>query len=88
MSVAANDTSVTPTMVRRYNPMAQALHWGVAVLMFVAIVLAWVMVSMASAAPSREWIYTLHKSFGLTILALVAVRLAWRSAHPAPPFPE
>ena len=71
----------------RYTATAQALHWIVAALMFAVIPLAWVMVNMARTAPSREWIYTLHKSFGMTILLLVAVRLAWRAAHPAPPLP-
>ncbi len=71
----------------RYTATAQALHWVVAALMFAVIPLAWVMVNMARTAPSREWIYTLHKSFGMTILLLVVVRLAWRAAHPAPPLP-
>ena len=73
--------------VRRYTSTAQTLHWLVAALMFIAVALAWVMVNMPTTAPSREWIYTLHKSFGLTILALVAVRLGWRATHPAPPLP-
>ena len=75
---------ITP---RRYTATAQALHWVVAALMFTTLPLAWVMVNMARTAPSREWIYTLHKSFGLTVLLLVAVRLAWRAIHPAPPLP-
>ena len=71
----------------RYTATAQALHWVVAILMFLVIAIAWVMVNMDHAAPSREWVYTLHKSIGVTILALVAVRLAWRAIHPAPPLP-
>ena len=71
----------------RYTATAQALHWIVAILMFAVIPLAWVMVNMPRTAPSRETLYTLHKSVGITILALVAVRLAWRAAHPAPPLP-
>ena len=31
--------------------------------------------------------YNLHKSIGLTLLALMAVRLLWRWRHPAPAFP-
>ena len=76
------------SVLRRYTLTAQALHWVVAVLMFVAIPLAWVMVNMPREASSRELLYTLHKSVGLTVLALVAVRLAWRAANPAPPLPE
>ena len=57
-------------------------------MMFAVIPLAWVMVNMPRTAPSREWLYTLHKSVGITILMLVAVRLAWRAWHPAPLLPD
>ncbi len=73
---------------RRYDATAQALHWVTALLMFAVIPLAWVMVALPHGAPAREFYYTLHKSVGLTILVLAAVRLAWRAAHPAPPSPS
>ena len=69
----------------RYTATAQALHWVVAALMFAVVPLAWVMVNMPKDAADRTLLYTLHKSVGLTILALVVVRLAWRARHPAPP---
>ena len=84
---AAVVAAVPAVPMRRYTATAQALHWVVAALMFAVIPLAWVMVNMARTAPSREWMYTLHKSVGMTILMLVAVRLAWRAWHPAPPLP-
>jgi cytochrome b561 len=59
----------------RYTLAAQALHWITAVLMFTLLPLAWVMVNMPRTAANRELIYTLHKSLGLMVLALVAVRL-------------
>ena len=31
--------------------------------------------------------FNLHKSIGMTIFALMAIRLAWRAAHPPPPLP-
>jgi cytochrome b561 len=70
-----------------YTLAAQALHWITAALMFILLPLAWVMVNMPRTAVNRELIYTLHKSFGLTVLALVAARLIWRAIHPAPPLP-
>ena len=70
---------------RRYTSVAQALHWVMAGLFVAVLPLAWVMVNMPHTAPSREWMYTLHKSVGLTILVLAAGRLAWRARHPAPP---
>jgi cytochrome b561 len=69
----------------RYTRTAQALHWITAALMFTVLPLAWVMVSMKDTSPSRGLIFTLHKSVGLTILALVAVRLLWRARFHAPP---
>jgi len=77
-------TTAAPAAGTRYTGTAQALHWLVAALMFTVLPLAWVMVSMGDAAPGKGLLYTLHKSVGLTILALAAVRLAWRAAHPAP----
>lgn len=73
---------------RRYTATAQALHWVTALLMFSVVPLAWVMVALPHSASSRSFYFMLHKSVGLTILALVAVRLAWRASHPAPPSPD
>ncbi len=71
----------------RYTLTAQVLHWLVAALMLGEVAIAWTMVLRGRADPTREAWFTLHKSVGLTILALVAVRLAWRAANPAPPLP-
>ncbi len=68
----------------RYTGTAQALHWIVVVLMFSVVPLAWVMVNMPQTAPDRELVYTLHKSVGVTILALAVIRMAWRATHPPP----
>ena len=47
--------------------------------------IAWVMTSMAENNPKSGFFFMLHKSIGLTILAIVIARLAWRATHPAPP---
>jgi cytochrome b561 len=77
--------ATTPAAGRRYTLTAQALHWVTAALIFVALPLAWVAVNMPKDASSRGLLFTLHKSVGLTILALAAARLFWRALHPAPP---
>ena len=87
MSTTVDLARARPLRTGRYNATAQALHWVVAVLMFAVIILAWVMTNMADNAAWRGSLYTLHKSIGLTILALVAVRLAWRAARPPPRLP-
>jgi cytochrome b561 len=78
------DQSVAQSDVR-YTATAQALHWVTAVLMFTVLPLAWVMVGMKDTSPSRGLLFTLHKSVGLTILALVAARLLWRTIYAPPP---
>lgn len=62
---------------QRWGVISQMLHWGALVLL---VWLAWLGLSMVDMDPSPAMIeaYALHKSLGLTLLALVAVRLAWR----------
>jgi len=69
----------------RYTGLAQWLHWVSAALMLAVLVLAWVMESLPNGDASRATVIMLHKSVGLTILALTAVRLVWRAIHPPPP---
>ena len=75
-----------PSVAAHYTLVAQALHW-LTVLMILAILpVAWVMVSLPKG-PEQDWAYVVHRSLGVTILAVVAVRLAWRAANPPPPQP-
>jgi len=70
---------------QQYTLTAQALHWITAVLMFTVLPVAWVMMNMPETAHARGLLFTLHKSIGLSIVMLVAIRLTWRAMHPAPP---
>jgi cytochrome b561 len=70
---------------RRFDGFAQALHWLTAALMLAVLPLGWTGVSLAREAPTKGTYLVLHKSVGLTILALAAARLAWRLLRPAPP---
>ena len=73
------------TMRRSYTAGAMWLHWITVLLMAAILPIAWVMTNMAHENAWRGLLYTLHKSIGLTIIALVVVRLVWRATHPAPP---
>jgi cytochrome b561 len=75
------------TEVTRYTPVAQVLHWLTALLMFTVIPVGWHMMMLARSNPQRETWYTVHKSIGLTILALAILRLGWRWCYPPPPLP-
>lgn len=63
-----------------YGRTAITLHWAVAILIAVALVLAWVMPGRRD--PGYDTVLELHKSVGLAVLLLAALRLAWRSSRP------
>lgn len=69
----------------RYTNTAIALHWGVAVLIGVNLVLVW----FADKWPDG-WVrpaIDLHKSIGISVLGLVLMRILWRWTHKPPPLP-
>lgn len=70
---------------RRWGAVAQLLHWLIVALIIVQVTLA----TLADDAPPLRRLALLarHKSFGLTILALAVLRLAWRWANPTPELP-
>jgi cytochrome b561 len=70
----------------RYTPIAQTLHWLIALLIVVQFVLA----KMAAHLPlgmRKLSLLAEHKSFGMTILVLVVIRLIWRLTHAPPALP-
>lgn len=67
----------------RYNNVARALHWIIAILIIFNLFLGF-----AHEALPRDWkVMPVHKSIGLTILALTVLRLLWRLTHKGPPLP-
>ena len=71
----------------RYTLTAQALHWLTVLLILAVLPVAWVVVSLPPS-PERSWLFVIHRSLGITIFAMVAVRLAWRAFNPPPPLPR
>ncbi len=71
----------------RYGIVAQTLHWLIAALVTVQFVFG---VKAASLPLSLERLILLarHKSLGLTLFALVILRLAWRMYSSPPPQPS
>ncbi|MBN4094250.1 MULTISPECIES: cytochrome b [Methylobacterium] len=80
-------TYVTASGLPRYHPVSQALHWLNAALVLAVLPLAWVAISLPPT-PAKGSMFVLHKSVGLTILAIVVVRILWRMIRPAPPDPH
>jgi cytochrome b561 len=60
-----------------YHPLARLLHWTIAILILVGLPMGAIMVRR-DFDPVNNVLYTLHWSIGLTILALMLVRLAVR----------
>jgi cytochrome b561 len=73
----------------RYDRVAIALHWIIALLVIAQFAWGWWMQTIPKLpAGGRADAFNLHKSVGLTILALMLVRLWWRAGHPPPPLPS
>lgn len=82
MSAAASNTDT------RYGTVAMILHWLIALMIIANLCTGlWFAEFMAHSNPLRFSIIQLHKSFGITILALSVLRLLWRLVNPIPPLP-
>lgn len=70
----------------RYNSVAISLHWLIALLILGLLASGFIMGELENSALKYR-LYQLHKSVGITVLALSLLRLAWRLATPAPALP-
>jgi cytochrome b561 len=66
-----------------YGTPAKILHWLVVALLAVQFPIGWFMLDVHAGPPGR--VMTLHMSFGITILAVILLRLVWRITHPVAP---
>lgn len=76
---------------QRYTAVAIVLHWAIAIAILFLIPLGfWMHISVENGDTSAQVFraFQLHKSIGLTVLALSLARLGWRLANPPPPMPE
>ncbi len=72
----------------RYTRTAIALHWLIAILVLGQFAWGWWMQEIPKQPVGpRVDAFNLHKSIGMTIFALMVLRLAWRAGHPAPALP-
>ena len=66
---------------------AKLFHWVMAALILAQIALG-VMAASWRVSPTKIELFFWHKSTGMLILALVALRLLWRLANPPPELPS
>lgn len=71
---------------QRWSATAKWLHWIVAMLIAVQVVLGW-MAATWRLSPTKLELFVWHKSTGILVLLLVMLRLAWRLTHPVPALP-
>ena len=66
-----------------WGSVSQLLHWVIALLILALGVVGLTMGELPKT-PKYFWVYTAHKSIGITVLALVLFRLGWRLYAGAP----
>lgn len=71
---------------RRYSLPARLLHWAVAMLAIVQIILGWA--TDWSERPLSDLFLDQHVRVGVTIFFLMLLRVSWRLAHRPPSLPE
>jgi cytochrome b561 len=76
----------TTTQPTRYHAVAVTLHWLIALGIVGLLVVGFIMGDVEDHALKFK-LYQLHKSFGITILALSLARLLWRLTHRPPALP-
>lgn len=70
----------------RYTRTAIVLHWLIAALVIAQFAWGWWMLGIPKQPVGpRVDAFNLHKSIGMTIFALMVVRIMWRIGHPPPP---
>jgi len=72
----------------KYHISLRIVHWLMAVMILGLIVLGWFMQGLDKDVSYRNDLYGLHKSFGVTVLFLVVLRVALRISTVIPPLPE
>ncbi|MET0968060.1 MAG: cytochrome b [Tardiphaga sp.] len=72
--------------IERYTRTAMVLHWLIALFIFINVALIWSVDILPE--DSIRPVIDAHKSFGITVLGLVLMRILWRFANRPPPLPD
>jgi cytochrome b561 len=72
----------------KYALSIRVLHWALAAAIIGLLAAGFIMVDVPRTEPLHHTLYSLHKSFGITILLLAALRLGLRLKFAAPLLPE
>ncbi|SMP55504.1 cytochrome b561 [Noviherbaspirillum suwonense] len=83
---ASGYVSPSGAPIARYSWQAMLLHWLLAVIVIGMLCLGYLLDDMARG-PTKDFYVEMHRSFGVTALVLVFLRLAWRMRRTPPPLP-
>jgi len=75
-------------MTHRYTVTAMTLHWLMALLVLAMFASGLTIKALPETSAWVETLRALHRPLGMTILALVVVRILYRMAVPPPPLPS
>ncbi|MDE1147014.1 MAG: cytochrome b [Azospirillaceae bacterium] len=75
------------TTSARYNGVAMLVHWLTVIAILALLAMGWTMTSLPPGSPDQFKLFQLHKSVGITVLALTLFRVVWRLSHRPPPLP-
>jgi len=81
--IAAPAPVPMPVLKTRYDGVAMAFHWVLAIAIIGTFSVGWYMADLPFSM-TRLKLFNWHKWAGVTILALSALRLLWRLAHRPP----
>jgi hypothetical protein len=84
--ISSEATSFMHNSATQYGSVARFLHWAIAILIIVTLPCAWVMTN-SGPGPLQNFLFVVHESIGLTVLALAVLRVIWRLVEPPPPLP-
>ena len=73
--------------LRRWGSIAQLLHWVIVALIILQVTLALIADDLPLGMKKLAMLAR-HKSVGITILGLAALRLIWRWTNPTPALPD
>lgn len=69
-----------------YGSITKWLHWLIALFVICLLIIGFFMDDISSAA-TKHFVFNLHKLFGLTVLALMFLRITWTLGNIIPPLP-
>lgn len=71
-----------------YDRVQRGFHWLMAAIILVALAIGLYCSYQTPDTPLRRWLLEWHKSLGLTALALIGLRIAYRLTIRTPPYAE